>query len=181
MDGAPALSGEGLSLEGLIEAYGDGVLQLAYFYTQDRGAAEDLFQEVFTRVYVNLGRFRGQASPKTWIYRITVNLCRDRFRSGAVRRVLLVGEEILGVLLPPHPPVEDVILAEVEKGALLDAIMALRLEFREVVLLYYYEEMETPEVARVLGLSEGTVRSRLYRARAKLKEMLKGEAEDEQE
>jgi len=170
---------EEVSLEGLIDAYGDGVLQLAYFYTNDRGVAEDIFQEVFTRVYLNLNRFRGEASPKTWIYRIVVNLCRDRFRSWAVRRVMLVGEEVLGVLLPPHPAVDDEVLAEAEKGALLQAITDLPLPFREVTLLYYYEEMETPEVARTLGLSEGTVRSRLYRARLKLKQVLEGGAAHE--
>lgn len=160
------------TLERLVDAYGDGVLQLAYFYVKDRELAEDIFQEVFTRVYLGLDRFRGESSPKTWIYRITVNLCRDKLRSWAVRKVLLLGEEMLGAAAPPQADTEDEVLAAADKAALLEAVMQLPIDSREVVLFYYYEEMDTREVALALGLSEGTVRSRLHRARARLKALL---------
>lgn len=165
---------DALSLEALVDEYGDSVLQLAYLYLKDRSLAEDVFQEVFTRVYTRRHTFRGEASPKTWIYRITVNLCRDKLRSWALRRLVVAGEELISLLAPPEPDVEERVLAEAESSALLEAVMALPVEFREVVLLYYYEEMETAEVAAALELSQGTVRSRLHRARARLKAMLEG-------
>lgn len=90
-----------LTLEQLVREYGDGVLQLAYFYLKDRSLAEDIFQEVFTRVYTHLPKFRGESSPRTWIYRITVNLCRDKLRSWSFRKVTFLGEEIIGALAPP--------------------------------------------------------------------------------
>lgn len=161
-----------LSFEQLVEEHGDSVLQLAYLYLKDRDLAEDVFQEVFTRVYTRHASFRGESSPRTWICRITINLCRDKLRSWAIRRVMVAGEELIALLAPPAPNVEDEILAEADRAALLEAIMQLPVAFREVVLLYYYEEMETAEVAAALGLSAGTVRSRLFRARARLRAML---------
>ena len=92
-----------------------------------------------------------------------------------VRRILLLAAiSVTGVALlaPPAPDVEDEVVAAADRAALLEAIMQLPLEFREVVLLYYYEEMETAEVAASLGLSTGTVRSRLFRARTRLRTML---------
>lgn len=163
----------GLTLEGLVDAYGDGVLQLAYFYVKDRSLAEDIFQEVFTRVYLNLHRFRGESSPRTWIYRIAMNLCRDKLRSPALRRVVLLGSDLLAAVgTPEEETAEEEALAAVDRTVLLDAVTALPLEYRDVILLYYYEEMDTREVAQTLGLTEGTIRSRLHRARAKLKRLL---------
>lgn len=162
------------ALEQLVDAYGDGVLQLAYFYVKDRSLAEDIFQEVFTKVYFGLHTFRGESSPRTWIYRIAVNLCHDKLRSWSMRRVLLIGEDFFSKLplLPTEVDAVERVLAEADRQVLLENVMALPVEYREVVTQYYYEEMDTREVAMALGLSEGTVRSRLHRARARLKAML---------
>lgn len=169
---AAITAGADLTLEQLVQDHGDGVLQLAYFYLKDRSLAEDLFQEVFTRVYTQLPKFRGESSPRTWIYRITVNLCRDKLRSWSFRKISFLGEEILGALTPPQADTQEEAIALADKAALLAAVMRLGVEYREVVLLYYYEEMDSREVAQALALSEGTVRSRLHRARAKLKVLL---------
>ncbi|HYG57907.1 MAG TPA: sigma-70 family RNA polymerase sigma factor [Symbiobacteriaceae bacterium] len=160
------------ALQRLVEAHGNTVLHLAYMYLKDRDLAEDVFQEVFTRVYLQLHTFRGEASPKTWICRITVNLCRDKLRSWTARRVLLMGEDLLRSMAGGAEETEDAVLAEADRGAVMEAIMRLPMEYREAVLLYYYEEMDTKEVATALGLSEGTLRSRLHRARARLKALL---------
>ncbi|HYF91736.1 MAG TPA: sigma-70 family RNA polymerase sigma factor [Symbiobacteriaceae bacterium] len=162
------------ALEQLVDAYGDSILQLAYFYLKDRDLAEDIFQDVFTRVYLQLHTFRGESSVKTWIYRIAVNLCHDRLRSWNMRRVLLLGQDFLSniPLLPTEVDAVEQVLANADRQQLLQKVMELPVEYREVVLLYYYEEMDTREVAEALRLSVGTVRSRLHRARARLKAML---------
>ncbi|MDF2629203.1 MAG: polymerase subunit sigma [Symbiobacteriaceae bacterium] len=172
--GAFDLAEKERTLEHLVEAYGDGVLQLAYFYVKDRSLAEDIFQEVFTKVFFGLHTFRGQSSPKTWIYRIAINLCHDKLRSWSMRRVLLIGEDFFSnlPLLPTEVDAVERVLAEADRQVLLETVMALPVEYREVITLYYYEEMDTREVAQALGLSEGTVRSRLHRARARLKALL---------
>jgi RNA polymerase sigma-70 factor, ECF subfamily len=160
------------TLESLVDAYGDSILHLAYFYLKDRDLAEDVFQEVFTRAYLQLHTFRGDSSPRTWLYRIAVNLCRDKLRSFTMRKIALLGEQVLDKLRGEEPDTADQVLEEADKADLLTAVMALPVEYREVVLLYYYEELETREVAGALGLTEGTVRSRLHRARARLKVLL---------
>jgi RNA polymerase sigma-70 factor, ECF subfamily len=160
------------ALEALVDACGDGVLHLAYFYLKDRAMAEDVFQEVFTKVYMQGHTFRGESSPKTWIYRITVNLCRDKLRAWAFRKVSLIGEEMLNALRPAAPDTADEVLDRADRSVLLEAVMRLPVEYREVVHLYYYEELDVREVALALGLSDGTIRSRLFRARGKLRVML---------
>lgn len=172
--GSADAAGRAEALEQLVDAYGNGVLQLAYFYLKDRDLAEDVFQEVFTRVYLQWHKFRGEASPKTWIYRICVNLCHDKLRSWSMRKMKLLGEEFLAGarLTMTEPDAEDEVIAKADRETLLQVVMALPVEYREVILLYYYEEMDTHEVAAALGSNTGTVRSRLFRARAKLKQML---------
>ena len=74
-------------LEYLMRRFGKQVVKLAYYHLRDRHLAEDIAQEVFCRVYQNLDTFRHDSSYYTWIYRITVNLCRDYIRSAYSRRV----------------------------------------------------------------------------------------------
>lgn len=160
------------TIETWVRDYGDSVLKLAYLYLKDRHLAEDVFQDVFTRAYLGLDRFRGESSPKTWLYRITVNLCRDRLGAWNARKVLLLGEDLIAATLGSRDDTEAQAFSSVDAELLLALIQKLPLEFREVVLLAYYEDMELAEVAEALGLPGGTVRSRLYRARQKLKSML---------
>ncbi len=163
------------TIEAWVEDYGDSVLKLAYLYLKDRHLAEDVFQDVFTRAYMNLERFRGQSSPKTWLYRITVNLCRDRLGAWSARKVLVLGEDLISATLGARDDTEAQAFDKVDAELLLTIIQRLPVEFREVVLLAYYEGMDLTEVAEALGLPGGTVRSRLYRARQKLKAMLEEE------
>lgn len=155
-----------------ISKYGDGVLKLAYLYLKDQDLAEDVFQETFTRVYINMDRFRGESSPKTWIYRITTNLCRDRRGNWAARKIRLMGEDVLFTLLGGISHTEADALAAIDAEVLLQAVLQLPVEFRAVILLAYYEGMDLKDVGTVLGLPSGTVRSRMHRARQKLKTLL---------
>lgn len=159
-------------LERLVDAHGDDVLRLAFLSLRDRAQAEDIFQEVFLRAYTHADSFRGESSPRTWLYRITVNLCRDRLRSAGFRRLVVIGDDAVGSLLPPVPDAEEEALAEADREELLEAVLRLPLEFREVILLYYIHELDVREVAEALGLTAGTVKSRLHRARLKLRTLL---------
>lgn len=168
---APA-AGRSAVLEDWVQDYGDAVLHLAYLYLKDRGAAEDVFQETFLKAYTHMDGFRGEASARTWLCRIAVNLCRDRLRGSYLRRVVLAGQEFLASRDPLAPDVSEAVFARTDSAVLMEAVLQLPLAFREVVLLHYWQELTTVEVGAVLGLAEGTVRSRLHRARARLKEIL---------
>jgi len=160
-------------LEYLMRRFGDDVLSLAYFYLQDKQAAEDAAQEVFLRVYHNLEEFRGESSYFTWIYRITVNLCRDRLRSWHHRNIIpwdiLWGHRTAS---PAAGGIEEQALDNVEAGEIMQAVLELPTKYREVVYLKYYSDMTVSEIARVCGINDSNVRVRLHRAYRMLKEKL---------
>lgn len=167
------LLGKQEQLEYLMRRFGDKVLHLAYFYLRDRQWAEDIAQEVFLKVYSGLDKFRGDSSYYTWIYRITVNLCRDRLRSWSFRKIIPL--EPGQVEHVPARNGEDWVSELVESQALLQAVLQLPVKYREVVVLHYFYQMTMPEIAAITGVSEGAIRVRLHRARVNLKKTLEKE------
>lgn len=164
-------------IEALIRQYGNDVLRTAYMYVKDVHTAEDIFQDVFIKVNQKLSTFEGNASIKTWIIRITINTCKDYLKSAWNRRVV-----------PMMDYREDSIVSEsdydeVEKQDTKDLIMkevlSLPSKYKDIVLCVYYQQMSLTEAASALGLAEGTVKSRLSRARKRLKSALEGRISDE--
>lgn len=159
-------------IETLIREYGNDVLRTAYMYVKDSHLAEDIFQDVFIKVNQKLDTFKGNSSIKTWIIRITINTCKDYLKSAWNRRVVPISEYEENTL----SSTED--FAAVEKAEeskmIRDLIMDLPEKYKDVVLLVYYQEMTISEVASVLRIPEGTAKSRLSRAKDKLKICLEG-------
>lgn len=165
------------ALEWLMQEYGTRVLHLAYFYLKDRHTAEDVAQEVFLKAYRSWDSFRGESSPYTWLYRIAVNLCRDKARSAWWRR-LVPSEEPRATdrtdweTAPPEANPEEAALLSDRRSAVMHYVMQLPEAYREVVFLFYYEDLSTVEIAEVTGQNENTIKTRLFRARAMLKKMM---------
>ncbi len=157
-----------ITLDELIEQLGSRVYKLAYYHVRDVFIAEDIAQEVFCRVYRNLHRFRKESAYFTWIYRITVNLCRDYMASADFRRMLLPRGEDLGNTVMA----ETRMFETVEGGEVFAKVMELPPKYRAVISLYYFEDMTTGEIAGMLGISESNVRARLCRGRQMLKQTL---------
>jgi len=155
-------------LEYLMRRYGDQVVRLAYSYLHDMEEARDIAQDVFLRVYRFLPRFRGKGVPYAWIYRVTVNLCRDRLRKKCRYQWQLYDE----LELPASFNTESQVLSGLEQEALFTAVMNLPTEFREVVILYYLHQCDVKEIAKIIGISKALVKTRLFRARQKLKTLL---------
>ena len=174
VEALPSNPDEAISL--LMEEYGTRVLHLAYFYVKDRHLAEDIAQEVFIKAYRNYDKFRGDASPYTWLYKITVNLCRDKARSAWWRRLLPTDDANLLAhgesQAPPEEGPEEAVLRSAQGEELMAAVMELPDVYREVVVLYYYQDLSTVEIAEVTGVSDNTIKTRLFRARAMLRERL---------
>ena len=150
----------------LVRQYGEPVKRLAYYHVRDRYLAEDIAQEVFCRVYRNILQFRGESAVFTWIYRITVNLCRDTMASADFRRML----PWRSVDIPAAE--ETRMFEEVEGGEVFASVMELPRKYRTAISLYYFEDLKTPEIAQALGISEANVRARLCRGRGMLKKLL---------
>jgi RNA polymerase sigma-70 factor (ECF subfamily) len=156
-------------LEYLMRRFGDKVLYLAYSYLHDLHWAEDVAQEVFIRIYTNLDKFQGRSSIYTWIYHITVNLCRDQLRARTRRR------DVELVKPPEHTfaGVEDRVLENLQQQELWRAILNLPVIYREVIWLHYYEQLSLKDIAKILGISLPSVKIRLYRARQRLQQVFK--------
>ena len=158
-------------LDYLMRRFAGSVIKLAYYHVRDRYQAEDICQEVFFKVYKNLHRFRGDSSYFTWIYRITVNVCRDYIASAYFRRMLPWGDRDAEVFAKK----DDRLFEAVEGGEVFRKVMDLPLKYRTVMAMYYFDDMTTPQIAEVLRIREETVRARLSRGRKLLKEVLEKE------
>lgn len=159
-----------MTVEELIDQYGDGILRLCLLYLGDRQLAEDAFQETFVRAWKGLDGFRGESSHRTWLTRIALNTCRSMLRTRWFR-LLRRTQDIDALLDLPAP--EDA------APDLTRELCALPGKYREVILMYYYENMNTREIADMLHLPAGTVSTRLRTAKRLLRTMLEGGDGDE--
>mgnify|MGYP005757039403 FL=1 len=157
------------TLARLMEEHGDRLYRLCLLLLRDPHLAEDAVQDTFFRAWRS-GGFRGESGEKTWLTAIAVNVCRD-YRRLYWYRKRLDSEELLEQI--PAPP--D---AEPQDDEILRQVFALAPKYREPVLLYYWQELTVPEVAALLHEKENTVSTRLRRARAQLRETLKGWDDD---
>ena len=154
----------------LVERYQRKVFTVAYGLVHDADEAKDLTQESFIRAYRALEGFHGTARFYTWIYRITVNLCMDYFRKQAVARAAMTTEQ--DEHQDPATPYSVASQREMSQ-AIHQAIRTLPEDHRTVIILREIEELSYQEIAKVTGISIGTVMSRLFYARRKLREILK--------
>ncbi|WP_153722726.1 sigma-70 family RNA polymerase sigma factor [Sporosarcina cascadiensis] len=158
-----------MDIEKVLEEYGDYLLRVAYLYVKDENTAEDIVQDVLLKFYQNETQFKGQSSLKTYLVRMTVNRSHDYLRSWKSKGFILM--EKLRITSPRQTPEEQMIHTE-ENRVLVNALFSMTLIYREVLVLYYYEELSTVEIAEMLGCPEATVRTRLQRARRQLKKRL---------
>lgn len=174
--------GDLTAFEPLVVKYQDRIYNLCWRLCGDRQAAEDLTQEAFLKAYESLGQFRGQSGFFTWLYRIATNLALSYRRSE--RRHMNVGGECEWNDMPAQaarlhrgtagPDDQPDLLAERDEVRRLvwQAIQQLEDESRAMVVLRDMEGLDYAEIAEVLGVPVGTVKSRLHRARMTIREKL---------
>lgn len=160
------------TLEVLVDEYWISVKKLAYTYVKDWALAEDVTQEVFIKCYNNLARFRGDSSYKTWLYKITVNRCKDEFRSKWYRNLNFLNA--MGKTVNNSISAEQSFLEEDERKEFYEIVLGLPMKYREVIILFYYEEMSLDEIHNLLDTNINTVKSRLKRGKLLLKNMVEG-------
>lgn len=170
MDESVSAQFNAAKFESLYAQYADDVLRMAYFYLADKHKAEDVCQDVFVKLYTH-GHTIAPGREKAWLLRVTVNCCRDLWRGAWLKRVIL-GAPTLELI----PAQDETIEKREEKAELMRAVNKLPSVFRETVLLHYYQGLGISEIAQMLDLPEGTISSRLSRARKKLEVLLKEEA-----
>ena len=145
--------------EALARDFAPAIFRLAYARTGNRADAEDVMQETFLRLLRARPEFADRAHARAWLLRVAANCANDWFRAPWRRREGPLTDSL------PAPEHED--------GGVVEAVLALPAKYRTAVHLYYYEELSVAEIAKITGKSESAVKSRLFRARAMLREALK--------
>jgi RNA polymerase sigma-70 factor (ECF subfamily) len=169
----------------LVRAHEQRVFRLVYRMLGRRDEAEDMAQEVFVQVFKAIGQFRGESRLSTWVYRIAVNLCKNRSKylsrrksdaqdelePGAGRAQWNQARGVTsGEISGPDQLVEGFQVEDIVRRCMLQ----LEPDFREVLVLRDVEDLSYEEIAAITGLADGTVKSRIHRARG----MLKAKVED---
>ena len=179
---ARVISGDEGAFEELVRRHERTVYNLAFRLLGSREDALDAAQDSFLRCYRALPRFRGEASFRTWLTGIAINVCRSRLASAEHRQRRLThdltrpdpatGEPVPLPLPDPAPDPESLARASEIRSTLVRALGALSPEHREVLLLREMSGLEYLQMAAALGCANGTVKSRIARARAALRQAL---------
>lgn len=153
----------------LMEQYGDSVKRMCCVYLRDLSAAEDAAQETFIKAYGHIDQLLGGEirSERPWLMRIAINTCKDTLRSSWMRHIdrRKAIEELPLCVYPGH---EDSL-------AITQAIAALPVKLKEIVLLHYYQGLSLKACAQALHISAATATRRLQQAQAKLRRLLSDE------
>ncbi|MCC6586357.1 MAG: sigma-70 family RNA polymerase sigma factor [Bryobacterales bacterium] len=171
------LAGDDAAWEDLVKAHTRRVYAICYRFTGSDSEAQDITQEVFLRVFQTMKSFRaGEGLFSVWLTRLTRNLLIDNYRRGKMQRATDSLEDQLAVLEEQSPQggrTDGMLESREQQEILKAALQKLSPELREAVILRDLEELEYKEIAEVLKVPEGTVKSRLNRGRAELAKVLR--------
>ena len=152
--------------ERLVQTYQTSLRRLCCVMLKDASQADDAVQETFIKAYRAMNSFRRESSEKTWLTRIAVNTCRDMMRS---RWFLHIDRSVDIADLP-----EESVESDAEDSELMETVLSLPLKQREVVLLYYYQNLTMQEISEALHITVSNVSRRLENARKALRKQLEG-------
>ena len=174
-----AVRGDERAFEALIEPYADATYRLCLRMMGNEQDAADMAQEAFLRAWRSLSSYKGQSRFSTWLYRVTSNVCLDELRRGKRRKASSLDERIDA----GWAPVDDMDTPEhhamrtEQRRALERAIQELPEDMRSAVVLRDIQGCSYDEIADILGANVGTIKSRISRARARLREILSAQME----
>ena len=172
------LAGDSNAFGTLVETYQDRVYNLALRMCGNPDDAFDLSQEAFFRAWRGLSGFQGEAAFSTWLFRLTANVCLDWLRAKKRRPTVSLtavdddGEEVQMEIADPGKSPEEILEAAEDREALAKAMNQLPVEYRQILTMRAINDMSYTEIAEALQLREGTVKSRLSRARLALRNLL---------
>ncbi|MEE0845869.1 MAG: sigma-70 family RNA polymerase sigma factor [Eggerthellaceae bacterium] len=160
--------------ERLVREYADLVLRVCYTYLRTTADAEDVCQDTLLKLICRKDPFNGPDHERAWVIRVASNACKNLLRSRSAHPEV----ELASAGEPEAAPESDEDALRLQDERVLNAVMALPVPQREAVYLHYYEGYGTRSVASILETTDDAVRQRLSRARARLREALKGDFDD---
>lgn len=163
------------TIEWIMEQFGESMKRFIFTYVKSKTQMDDIFQEVMIKVYKKIDTIQDPDKLKNWLYKITANTCKDYLRS-PIHRLLVWKDDIEKKSM--DTPEQRAILDE-QKKMVIRTILDLPVKYREVLILQYYQEFSIQEISDLLNVNPSTVRTRILRAKEKLKVMLKEDYLDE--
>ncbi|MFJ7824856.1 sigma-70 family RNA polymerase sigma factor [Psychrobacillus sp. NPDC096623] len=157
----------------LIRLYGEELLRLAFTYVKNHTVSEDIVQDVFIKAFEKRKEFRGDATYRTYLYRITINKCHDYVRSWTYKNSMVL--DMLHEVFKGSSSTEEIVLKNKEKLVIAESVLHLKTKYREVIVLYYYKEFQIEEIAALLQCPPNTVKTRLRRGKGLLRDYFHGE------
>jgi RNA polymerase sigma-70 factor (ECF subfamily) len=150
------------AFEQLLELYGKKVFRMAVMMLKDAARAEEVTQDIFLKLWQALPAYDGRAAPSTWLYTIARNTCLSAVRAESYRRTTSLNQV-------SEPTVSNLAPLKIAREECLSKLPEIQ---REVITLFYLEDKSVKDVAQLLDLPEGTVKSHLHRARRALGKMM---------
>lgn len=149
----------------LVSLYGNKLLRTSFLMVKDQAEAEDIVQETFIKVFKYIKGFKGESSLYTWIYRISQNLIKDRFKS-QIYTVPYEDNEV------DFKTPEEIIINNIDTEILKSELDNLNFIYKQVLVLFYFNDLSIKDISQILDEKEGTIKSKLSRGRVMLKEAL---------
>lgn len=161
----------------LVDIYKNRIFALSYKFTNDYNETQDLSQEILIKIFKNISKFRFEASPSTWIYKIATNICIDYNRkkkrqSLKLNQGLDFEDSVERKFNSTDNSPEDIVISDEKQREVHKVIYNLPDIYKTVIIMYHFNELSYKEISKTLDISEKTVETRLYRARRMLKDKL---------
>jgi RNA polymerase sigma-70 factor (ECF subfamily) len=158
------------NIEDIIRSYSSDLYRILYLYCKNSADCEDIMQNTFLKLMESDRTFESEEHLKNWLIRVAVNEARSLYRR----------EKLHWEKLQQLAPMEQMVFAEEDHRELYECIRRLKADERLVLILHYYQNYSVEELAGLLHVSSGTIKSRLHRSRKKLGKILKEEEWDEE-
>ncbi|HWJ79469.1 MAG TPA: sigma-70 family RNA polymerase sigma factor [Niallia sp.] len=155
-------------LRELIDLYAESIKMLAFTYVKNWSAAEDITQDVFIKCYEKMESFRGDSTYKTWLYKITRNKCIDYLKSKWYRSFIPTDFMKEKMETMDQLSTEEQVINKLDDIELSEKVLALPTKYREIIILFYYEELKMKEIQTLTNLNIDTIKTRLRRGKQML-------------
>lgn len=162
----------------LIDLYGNNILRLCYMRTSQMEVAEDLTQETLIGIFKYIGKFKGKSSLKTWVYKIAINNCNKYQTKLAKEKVTVTyvdfSDEGEKIIVEQDSEIDEY-LKESNKEIIFEGLSIINYKYREVIYMFYYDELSVKDIGSILNKNENTIKTLLRRGRSELAKVLRKE------
>lgn len=163
----------------LVDRYKDMIFTLALKMVKNREEAEEVSQDTFVKVYNSLNKFKGDSKFSTWIYKITYNTCLDRLKKNKKKESTISIDEFSDYLVKTMDNALSALEEKERKQTIQNCLNLLSSEENFLLTLYYFDDQNLDEIAKIMGINSNNVKVKLFRSRKKLAVILKKELEPE--